>query len=80
MHYRLKNFNFPQKTLRNSAVIPSIPGDLLFFIFFNTIPSSSSCRGAPRVGSDTLPKLTFCKISVRITDSRVESLFLNKET
>ena len=37
---QMKVFNFPQKTFRNSDVMPSMPGDLLFFIVLKTLPSS----------------------------------------
>lgn len=33
---KIKHFKSFQKNLKNSAVKPSLPGDLLFFMFFNT--------------------------------------------
>ena len=50
----MKLFNFPQKTFRNSDVMPSIPDDLLFFIDLKTLPNSSSFKIAPKDESETL--------------------------
>lgn len=40
--FKIKRFRSFQKNLKNSTVKPSLPGDLLFFIFFRTSRTSFS--------------------------------------
>ena len=46
-------FNLSQNTFKISAVIPSIPGVLLCFIFFKTMPISFTFKGSPNFFSVT---------------------------
>ena len=47
MAFTMKYFSCLQKTLRNSAVMPSIPGVLFDFIFFRIGLTSSTVRVSP---------------------------------
>ena len=51
MQLVIKYFSLIQKTFKKSALIPSMPGDLPFFIFFNTFASSLTVITWPRSGS-----------------------------